>query len=62
MTNYCCANGHGVHVKEALMIVLIRKHIVQCVLLIVGHCLEIQRILGLHAEATLAIREKFSLH
>ena len=56
MTSYCCANGPEVHVKEVVMIILIRKHIVRCVLLIVGRCLEIQRILGLHAEAALAIR------
>ena len=56
MTSYCCANGPEVHVKEVVMIVLIRKHVVRCVLLTVGCYLEIQRILGLHAEAALAIR------
>ena len=61
MTNYCCANGLGGPIKEVVMNFFIRKIVVQCVLLIAGCCLEIQPILGLHANLYPSIRVKMTM-
>ena len=61
MTNYCCVNGPGGSVKEVVMNFLSRKIVVQCFLLTAGHCLEIQPILGLHANLYLSIEVNMTM-
>ena len=61
MTNCYGSNGPWGPIKETIMTFLIRNPIVRCVLLIARGFLEIQPILGLHAQEVLDIGVKMRM-